>query len=168
LFLILTVTQIGHLAEHVAQMTQRHVLGLPCHLARGVVSQLDIEWVHFLWNAWVLIGVMLLLPAFRRNGWLWATAVVAAWHTVEHVAIMAQFLTTGTEGGPGLLSRGGLIMGGVDLKRMDLHFVYNLLGTAPLLVAFAIQLREAEILPVTVRKTASPGPPCNAGVTPPR
>jgi hypothetical protein len=62
LFYLLAVTQLGHLGEHVAQVVQMHMLALSGPNARGIVGTLDIEWVHFVWNTWVLIAVLLLVP----------------------------------------------------------------------------------------------------------
>ncbi len=140
LFYVLVATQGGHFLEHVVQMVQIHVLGLSGLAARGVFGALDIEWVHFIWNSWVLTAVLLLLYRFRSNAWLWATGILAGWHELEHVVIMAGYLRTHMPGGPGLLARGGLVGGGLPLTRPDLHFLYNLIETTPLVIAFVYQL----------------------------
>lgn len=49
---------------------------------------------------------------------------------------MFTYLATGVPGTPGLLSKGGLIGGGLPLTRPDLHFLYNLIETVPLTIAF--------------------------------
>src|SRR5258708_30386867 len=56
LLYLVVVTQTGHFLQHVAQMMQIHVLGLTGADARGIFGTLDIEWVHFLWNTWVLLA----------------------------------------------------------------------------------------------------------------
>ena len=140
---ILAVSQTAHLFEHVAQMAQIHVLGLSGTGARGVVGQLDIEWVHFIWNSWVFIALVILVPRFRRNWWLIGVTLFAGWHLFEHVVIMATYLRTGVIGSSGLLSAGGLIAGGLPLARPDLHFLYNLAETLPLLVAWKVELDKA-------------------------
>lgn len=142
LFYLLVVTQGGHVIEHLVQMIQIHLLGLRGPAARGVFGMLDIEWVHFLWNSWVLVAVTLLLRRFRSNRWLWATLALAAWHETEHVVMMVMYLGRGLAGSPGLLARGGLVAGGLPLTRPDLHFLYNLIETTPLAMAFLVQLRE--------------------------
>ncbi|MGH2396324.1 MAG: cyclic nucleotide-binding domain-containing protein [bacterium] len=143
LFYVLAITQGGHFVEHVCQMIQIHLLGLRGPQARGVFGALDIEWVHFIWNSWVIIAVLLLLYRFRANRWLWLTAAIAGWHEIEHIVIMATYLTTGRVGTPGLLSMGGLIGMGLPLTRADLHFVYNLVETVPLEIAFISQLMRS-------------------------
>ena len=55
---------------------------------------------------------------------------------------MATYLRTGVVGSPGLLSAGGLI-GGLPLARPDLHFLYNLAETIPLLVGWRVEFRRA-------------------------
>lgn len=142
-FAVVALPQLGHFGEHVTQMVQIHAMGDMPKEAHGAVGALDIEWVHFLWNLWVLIGVGLLLTRFRRNPWLWLTAGVGAWHMAEHVAIMIAFWKTGIPGDPGLLAKGGDIGGGLNILRPDLHFLYNLAMTMPLMMAFVWQLCRA-------------------------
>ena len=65
---ILAVSQTVHLFEHVAQMVQIHILALSGTSAQGIVGQLNIEWVHFIWNAWVFLAVVMLRRAFPVTG----------------------------------------------------------------------------------------------------
>jgi hypothetical protein len=141
-FALFTLPQVGHFGEHVAQMAQIHWLNAAPPTAHGAVGALDIEWVHFIWNGWVLMGVGMLLFHFRRNPWLWASLPIAVWHLAEHLAIMVDFWDTGKAGDPGLLAMGGALGGGTGLIRPDLHFVYNVLMTAPLFIALVYQLRK--------------------------
>ncbi len=144
LFSVLTVTQIGHVGEHVAQMVQLHLLHKTGPAAKGIFGALDIEWVHFGWNTWVLIAVVLLLIPFRRNPWLLATLVLAGWHEIEHVYIITHYIQTGVAGNPGLLAKGGAIGGGLPIVRPDLHMIYNLIETIPLVAAFLYQLKRSK------------------------
>ena len=142
LLYVLVVTQVGHFLEHLAQMVQLHLLDLSGPHARGVFGQLDIEWVHFAWNTWVLLAALILVVRFPRNRWLWALAIAAAWHEAEHAYLLAVYLTTGQAGTPGLLASGGLAGGGLPIARPELHFAYNLVETVPLLAAFAVEIRR--------------------------
>jgi hypothetical protein len=139
----LALSQTAHLFEHVAQMIQIHVLHLVGANAQGIVGQLNIEWVHFIWNAVVLVTLLVLLPHFRTNPWLIAVTPLAAWHFFEHSVMIATYMQTGVSGTPGLLSSGGLLFGGLPIARPDLHFLYNLVETIPLLAAWVVELREA-------------------------
>jgi hypothetical protein len=141
-FFILVVTQGVHLLEHVAQMIQIHLLGLSGPQASGIFGALNIEWVHFIWNSWVLICVVLLVFLYRKNPWLWALLVIATWHEIEHVYIMSIFLKTAHPGAPGLLAHGGAIAGGLPLNRPDLHFYYNLLEELLLIIAYLYQIQR--------------------------
>src|SRR6266852_8278244 len=141
-FFILVVTQGAHVLEHVAQMVQIHLLGLSGLQARGIFGMLDIEWVHFIWNSWVLLCAVLLVFLFRKNPWLWVLLVIAVWHEIEHVSIMSVFLRTGHVGAPGLLARGGAIGGGLPLSRPDLHVCYNLLEELVLIIAYLYQVQR--------------------------
>lgn len=138
---LLVVVQGGHTIEHVVQMAQIHLLRLTGEAAHGLIGKLDLEWVHFVFNSLILLGVLGLLVAERRGGWLWLTALVAGWHQIEQTYIMMVYLTTDVVGTPGLLARGGLIGGGLPLARPDLHFLYNLIETVPLVLAFIHLLR---------------------------
>src|SRR5207237_6512684 len=80
LFYVLVVTQTGHFLEHVAQMIQIHILGLTGADARGIFGTLDIEWVHLVWNIWVLVAVVVLLLHYRTNRWLSLTALSSTSH----------------------------------------------------------------------------------------
>ncbi len=143
LFYVLVVTQTGHLLEHVAQMFQIHVLALTGADARGIFGTLDIEWVHFLWNTWVLLAVVVLLRHFGANRWPWLTALFSSWHAVEHAYILSVYLTTGLSRTPGLLAEGGALGGGLPVTRPDLHFLYNLIETVPLITASLYQAQRS-------------------------
>jgi hypothetical protein len=141
-FYVLVVGQAGHFLEHVTQLVQIHVFGFQGAAARGIFGTLDIEWVHFIWNTWVLLVVLVLLVRFRTNRWLWLTLLLSGWHEVEHVAIFRVYLTTGVSGTPGLLSQGGAIAGGLPVSRPDLHVFYNLVETIPLVTGFLAQVQR--------------------------
>lgn len=142
-FYVVAVSQSGHVIEHAAQMIQIHLLHLPPIRARGIFGPLDIEWVHFSWNTFILIATASLLVCYRHNRLLLVALAFAVWHQAEHTVIMSSYLATGLPGSPGLLAAGGAIGGGLPLKRPDLHFVYNLLETTPLIAAFVIETVRA-------------------------
>jgi hypothetical protein len=140
----LAISQTAHLVEHIAQMVQIHVLHLSGPNAQGIVGPLNLEWVHFTWSALVLFTLLALLsvPRFRTNPWLIAVTPLAVWHFVEHCVMIATYIQTGIAGSPGLLSSGGLVFGGLPVTRPDLHFLYNLVETGPLLIAWVTELRR--------------------------
>jgi hypothetical protein len=112
-----------HALEHVAQVLEFHVLGWPPRQASGLLSGLNAEVVHFVWN-WTVLGVAVyLLRAGLRAGpgnlWGWLFVGWALAHTLEHSYLFGQYLTTLralwaaggdpalAEGLPGVLGRGG-------------------------------------------------------------
>ncbi len=143
-FFVLLIAQSVHFTEHIAQMIQIHMLGLSGTQAHGIIGMLDLEWVHFAFDAfWVPICVYTLLFVYRKsNPWLWVLAVIVTWHAVEHIAIMSFYLRTGIVGSPGLLAHGGAIAGGLPLIRPDLHFLYNLAEETLILIAYMYQLKR--------------------------
>lgn len=142
LFLVLCLVQGGHLVEHVVQVVQFHVLDRPAASSRGLLSFLDTEWVHFVWNTLILALLVPLLVRHRRNGWLWLAFLAAVWHEVEHSYLIFDHVLTGLDGNPGLLADGGLVAGGLDTPRIDLHFFYNVVETVPLFIAWFVARRE--------------------------
>ena len=143
-FFVLLIAQSVHFTEHIAQMIQIHLMGLSGMQAHGIIGMLDLEWVHFTFDAgWVPICVYTLLFVYRKsNPWLWVLAVIVTWHALEHITIMSFYLRTGIVGSPGLLARGGVIAGGLPLIRADLHFLYNLIEETLILIAYAYQLKH--------------------------
>lgn len=107
---------------------------------------MDIEWVHFTWNALVFIGVWTLVLRFRQNPFLWVVAAIATWHIAEHSLMILEYLRAGKPGHPGFLAKGGLISGGLPLPRPDLHFFYNLIETIPLIGALVWQLQRSSLV----------------------
>src|SRR6266849_3511550 len=142
-FFVLLIAQSVHFTEHIAQMIQIHLLGLSGMQAHGIIGMLDLEWVHFIFDAvWVPFCVFILLFVYRKsNPWLWILAVIVTWHAFEHFAIMSFYLRTGIVGSPGLLAHGGAIAGGLPLIRPDLHFLYNLIEETLILIAYTYQLK---------------------------
>lgn len=145
-FFVLLCTQGGHFIEHLAQMIQIHLIGLNPMEAHGILGTLDIEWVHFIWNSWVLIYGIVLLTYARKskknNPWLWALVILAFWHECEHVYIMDCYLKTGMVGLPGLLARGGALWGGLPIDRPDLHFLYTLAEEIFIILGYLKTRRE--------------------------
>jgi hypothetical protein len=141
LFYLLAITQSGHVLEHTTQMIQIHLLKLNPPHNHGIFGQFDIEWVHLVWNSLVLAAILLLTWRFPANRWLMLALAFATWHQIEHSYIMFRFLSTGAEGTPGLLAAGGHLGGGLPITRPDLHFLYNLIETTPLLIAYFWQVR---------------------------
>ena len=149
LLYLLVMSQIAHMMEHLAQMVELHVLGFPTLKANGIIGFLNNEWVHLLWNSWVLLLVSILLFVCRNNIWLLILFFFAIYHEAEHVYMVSVYIQTGIAGSPGLLARGGLIGGGLPISRLDLHALYAVLEEAMLLMIYFIErgkFRQAQTL----------------------
>jgi hypothetical protein len=109
-----------HMVEHVVQVFQVYVL--EATQRSGILgSVVDTEWVHFAYNA----AVLLFLGALVRPLWrgrlgvdaltragvpLLAALLVQAYHFVEHTAKVVQHVSTGATPAPGLVGgRAGLV-----------------------------------------------------------
>jgi hypothetical protein len=127
---VLLYLQGFHTIEHIVQFLQLHLLAWPPRQATGLLSGLNVEIVHFVWNWSVLLVAVYLLRSGLRSGPrnLWGVLFLA-WalaHTLEHTYLMYQYLAavrvllaTGgslafAEGLPGVLGRSGWLAANQD------------------------------------------------------
>lgn len=145
-----------HFPEHIAQFIQRFYFRMP---ANGILGQLNVEWVHVLYN-WGLL--LLMVPVVvgcgflaRDNAWrrynvvAWAAVVtsfwVQVWHAFEHYAKLAQYyrnlamvppvVPPDGPNAPGLLGQWLLGMWGPSAVVL-LHFIVNFVVLMPIIYAF--------------------------------
>lgn len=151
-FLALVVFQGFHELEHIVQVVQRSILGIPN--GNGLVGSLaDLEPVHLVYNTGylaLLVAVYVLLRLHRDAGRVYGRLVFGAltfalvfqsWHEVEHLFKIAQYLRLGVNGTGGVFGQGpgGL----VPLFPIPLlHLAYNTLAYAPALLAFVVFMRQ--------------------------
>lgn len=155
--LALFLTQvIMHFPEHIAQFIQAFYLKAP---ANGILGQLNIEWVHFLYNGGILAMMAVIMfgcgMLSRGNAWrrynkvAWALMVfafaVAIWHLPEHYAKLAQYyhnlaavppiVPAGGPNAPGLIGQGLFSMfGGPGV--IWFHWSLNFVELIPIAYAF--------------------------------
>jgi hypothetical protein len=158
---ILVMAQGFHTLEHLAQWYQYHVLRWPSFASGGLISTLNAEWVHFIWNWAVLLTVIYLVRSGMRNPWAWLLLAWTTAHTFEHSYMMARYLmvlqdmralgvtNVSAQGLPGILGRDGWLatsqvtqgtficrLSGVTTAvRLDVHFWWNIGETGLLLLA---------------------------------
>lgn len=148
---VLLTVQGVHTIEHLVQWGQYHLLYQTMRESNGLLSPANAEWVHFVWNWFVLAVVVVLMVGGMRNGWMWLLLVVAGFHAVEHsytfiryqlifgelralgvVDVTPQGLA-GIVGRDGWLARSDLtrntilctIPGLTTAVRLDIHFWWN-------------------------------------------
>lgn len=139
-FLALILVQGFHETEHIVQIVQRFVLHNPT--GAGILgSWLDIEPVHLAYNAAFLglIALCFWVGGYGRDlaqhrpavlGLMLFALFFEAYHFVEHIIKMAQFIETGKNGTPGIL--------GHFVNLVWLHFTYNTIAYIPLMIVFVI------------------------------
>lgn len=162
-FLALVLVQGFHEIEHIVQVVQRALLGIPD--GNGLLGSLtDIEPLHFAYNSLylaLLVAVFVSLGLHRHgpseHGPLVAGLVTFAlafqmWHELEHVFKLVQYVGLGVNGTGGILGRGpgGL----VPLFPVPiLHLAYNTVTYLPALAAFIALVRR---LPAPAATRARP------------
>jgi hypothetical protein len=150
-FALLVPVQLLHLVEHSAQVTQIHLLGWAPREAGGIISALNSEIVHFLWNIGV-VTISIWLYVRGARGWLMLLNIGwAVLHTGEHIYMMNNYiLSGGVQGLPGIFGKGGWLNQAPITQstflcnlpiattwiRPDIHFGWNLIEVTLLLMAF--------------------------------
>jgi hypothetical protein len=165
---ILMMAQGFHSFEHLAQWIQYHILRWPTFVSTGLISTLNAETVHFIWNWGVFFTIAYLVRGGMRGPWGW---ILMAWitaHALEHSYLMARYVMVlqdlrtlgvvniGAQGLPGILGRDGWLAtssvtqgtficrmpGLTTAVRLDVHFWWNITETILLQFAGHFYLRQ--------------------------
>jgi hypothetical protein len=158
LLLVGIAVQTFHMLEHIVQLYRVRMDGLP---SRGALvgSLVDTEWVHFVYNALVVVGLGMLL-LLRRRGWnppghnlvrgdrlILAAALFQSYHVVEHSLKVAQHVVTGAKVNPGIL--------GNHFDLVLLHFGLNAAIYAAFIAGAIVYLRPHSSLRLSIRARRS-------------
>lgn len=158
----LLMLQSFHFLEHAVQMVQYYLFNRPPALSQGLISSLNVEWVHVIWNSIVLVLTIYLMRKGLAGFWGWVLVIWTTAHTMEHLFLLVRYLQMlqevkalglptysvvqalpGFFGRDGWLSESGLcgqIWGLTTLPRVAIHFFWNLGETSLLLVAAQVNL----------------------------
>lgn len=153
----LVILQGLHTLEHLAQVFQYYVLGWTANQALGLITQANLEWIHFSWNWLVWLGIVLLVLRGLRSPWAWALLVWATLHSAEHTYLVIRYFQVAAElkalglplfeaaqSLPGVLGKNGLlalsslcgsIPGLTTASRAAVHFWWNFGEVTLLLLA---------------------------------
>jgi hypothetical protein len=152
---------VAHWAEHVVQVFQIYALGWPVHEARGVLGipfpwLVHSEWLHYGYALLMLIGLIILRPAFtgRARTWWNISLGLQVWHHFEHLLLLCQALA-----GMNLLGRPAptsLIQ--LVVPRVELHLFYNGLVFIPMVVAMLLHRRPSPRERAAMTCTCAPAP----------
>ncbi len=81
-----------HTVEHVVQVVEWYRLDRPGAKSLGIVSSLNVEWVHFSWN-WIAWFVVLVAFAKGIRGpWMIALLAWITAHSLEHTYMLVHYL----------------------------------------------------------------------------
>ena len=154
LFLGVVIVQGIHVVEHVIQLIQVFVLGIPDDKALGLLGyvfqlQGTEEWLHLVFNVTYLTALLLLVAPLRSvvpdvvPRWAFAAFVfgvgLESWHNVEHAVIISNVIRNGGCPCPGI---GDVALGITDTV---LHFFYNLVAYAATVPAFAFYMSRTRV-----------------------
>lgn len=143
---VLLLLQGLHTIEHVVQVIQWYALAWSPARSGGLISSLNAEWVHFVWNWLVVAAILTVMRGGMRNGWAWLLLLWALAHSGEHSYLFARYLQIRqamldfgvpepqvAQALPGILGRDGLlsqtlncrIPGLTTTSRIAVHFWWN-------------------------------------------
>jgi hypothetical protein len=151
-FLVVVVAVQGtHVIEHIVQLGQVYIWDVPEDDALGLLGYVfefngTEEWLHLTYNALYLAALYALvgplwritpatLPNYAFIAFV-ASTLVETWHLVEHVVIISHVIANQGCPCPGI---GDAALGISDVV---LHFCYNLVAYAGVVLAFFIILRR--------------------------
>jgi hypothetical protein len=160
---VLLALQAFHTLEHIVQLVQFYVFNNPGINSQGLISSLNVEWVHFIWN-WTVWGILVFL-FFRgmRTVWVYPLLLWVTLHSLEHTFMLLNYLHVLAELEafdlpafqaaqvlPGILGKDGwlaqnsllcrAIPGLTTLPRVAIHFYWNIGEMTLLLLTAATAL----------------------------
>ena len=143
LFMIIV---FAHWAEHILQAYQVFILHWARPTAGGVLGLwfpllTTSEVLHYAYNLSLLLGLILLRPGFSGRARRWWTVAMAiqGWHFFEHLLLQVQWLT-------GIYLFGATQQTSILqlwVPRIELHFLYNTLVFAPMVLGLFLHRRAA-------------------------
>ncbi|HET9140810.1 hypothetical protein [Actinophytocola sp.] len=135
---------IAHWVEHITQAVQIYALDWPRPKAKGALGLafpwlVTSEWLHYGFAIVMLIGLIVLRPAFvgRARSW-WTVALwIQVWHHLEHLLLLLQAVT-----GNNLLGqKQPTSFLQLIFPRVELHLAYNAIVFVPMVIAVIYHLR---------------------------
>jgi hypothetical protein len=160
LFIAVVAIQGIHVFEHVVQLVQVFLLGIPDDKALGLLGyvfqfQGTEEWLHLVFNVTYLLALVLLVrplgqqvpdavPRWAYMAFLFGVGL-EGWHNVEHAVIISNVIRNGGCPCPGI---GDVALGISDTV---LHFFYNAIAysaTVPAFIYYVSRTRSAARLRV--------------------
>jgi hypothetical protein len=155
---VLLALQSFHTLEHIVQLVQFYLFNNPGINSQGLISSLNVEWVHFIWNWTVWAIVVYLFVGGMRTFWSYPLLIWITLHSLEHTYMLLNYLHVLSELEalnlpsfqaaqvlPGILGKDGwlaqnsllcrAIPGLTTLPRVTIHFYWNIGEMTLLLLA---------------------------------
>lgn len=152
---LVVVIQGIHVIEHIIQLAQVYLFRVADDDALGLLGSVfsfqgTEEWLHFVFNVSFLAALYVLLIPLSRMvperlpAWaFWSFAILSvaleSWHVIEHIVIITNVIRNDGCPCPGI---GDRVLGVTDTV---LHFFYNAVAIAGLLLPFAFVTRDSVI-----------------------
>jgi hypothetical protein len=144
------VVQGGHVVEHIIQLVQVFVLGIPDDEALGLLGyvfafQGTEEWLHIVFNVTYLVCLVAITPGVWRAPEVPLLAKVAfvffgvwleGWHVIEHLVIISNVVSNNGCPCPGILDAR------LGISDTLLHFGYNTIAYTATVIPFVYLLRQ--------------------------
>ena len=144
--------QGAHVVEHIVQLVQVSLLGVPEQDALGLLGYVlqfngTEEWLHLGYNTFYVLALYaLIVPLWRITPavlplsafvfFITASVWLETWHMVEHGVIISNVIANGGCPCPGI---GDAALGISDTV---LHFIYNAIAYAGIAYAYVVVLRD--------------------------
>jgi hypothetical protein len=151
-FIAVVSIQGVHVFEHIVQLLQIYVFGIPNDQAFGLLGYVlrfdgTEEWLHLVFNVAYLSSLYLLVLPLRRlvpeiiPPRVFLTFVISgvgveSWHMVEHVVIISHVIANHGCPCPGI---GDVALGVTDKV---LHFFYNAVSYSATVLPFTFVIRQ--------------------------
>lgn len=144
---LFTAAVVAHWAEHLVQAFQIFVLDWKRPASRGLLGQffpwlIKSESLHYFFAIFMLVGLIVLLPAFQgRARFFWIAALaIQFWHHIEHALLLYQRATGDfffNEAVPTSLLQNFVM-------RVELHLFYNAIVFIPMVIAVILHMYPPE------------------------
>ena len=145
------VVQGVHVVEHIIQLIQVYVLGVPDDEALGLLGyvfafQGTEEWLHIVFNGLYLACLVIIssrvlfapvVPLLARMAFLFFGVWLEGWHVIEHVVIISNVVANNGCPCPGIVDSQ------LGVSDTVLHFGYNAVAYTATVLPFVYLLRHA-------------------------
>jgi hypothetical protein len=163
-FIAIVGIQGVHVFEHIVQLAQIYVFGVPNDQAFGLLGYVlrfdgTEEWLHLGFNVAYLTSLYLLVLPLRRLvpaiiplrvflAFVISGVGVESWHMVEHIVIISHIIANHGCPCPGI---GDVALGVTDKV---LHFFYNAISYSATVLPFSFVVRHRPRFPNVASATA--------------